>query len=350
MQIKDAQLPLVSILVPVYNGEDHLEECLYSAINQTYHNLEIIVVDDGSTDTSPEICRKLQGIDTRIVYLRKSNGGVSAARNLALQNATGDYFVFLDADDILECTMVEKLIGRLISTCSEVGFCAIDIFYGERRAISSAYTSDLIPPKLAVSQCFQHVNSWINAVWGKMFSRAILTTNNSLLCFDESLLIGEDYLWLMQVLTDQRLNQVCCIGDALYSYRRFSDKPSLSNFHGDRYIARKDSLIQADEEVVNLFAKLKWFDLYTASISKLAHDYVNSEVVINYLFGRATLHEYSRGHGVLVKKIISDKGLSAKDKIVFALIHFSLKFPFPHCFIGWFVKRAERKRAENLYL
>lgn len=350
MQIKDAQLPLVSIIVPVYNGEDHLEECLYSAINQTYHNLEIIVVDDGSTDTSPEICRKLQGIDTRIVYLRKSNGGVSAARNLALQNATGDYFVFLDADDILECTMVEKLIGRLISTCSEVGFCAINIFYGERRAISSAYTSDLIPPKLAVSQCFQHVNSWINAVWGKMFSRAILTTSNSLLCFDESLLIGEDYLWLMQVLTDQRLNQVCCIGDALYSYRRFSDKPSLSNFHGDRYIARKDSLIQADEEVVRLLSGLRWSRQCVYAKEKLVNDYVNSEILIYAFWGRGELRSYNLKHPNLRKNCLSAEYSQIKKRIKIFLIYAAMVLPLPKWVVRKFILAEEQRRKEMLVL
>lgn len=103
--------PLVSVIVPVYNEEKRLERCLNSIINQTYHNLEIIVVDDGSTDNSASICDRYEEMDQRIRVIHKKNGGVASARNAGLKEATGDYIGWVDADDWISCDMYEYLIN-----------------------------------------------------------------------------------------------------------------------------------------------------------------------------------------------------------------------------------------------
>ena len=89
--------PKVSIIIPVYNGEDYLEEAIKSALNQTYKNLEIIVVDDGSKDKTGKICEKYIN---KIKYLKKENGGVATALNLAIENMTGEYFSWLSHDNL----------------------------------------------------------------------------------------------------------------------------------------------------------------------------------------------------------------------------------------------------------
>ena len=91
----------VSVIVPIYNVEDYLECCLDSILKQTYTNLEIILVNDGSTDSSLSICKKYLEKDNRIVIVDKSNGGLSDARNAGLENANGEYVMFVDSDDFL---------------------------------------------------------------------------------------------------------------------------------------------------------------------------------------------------------------------------------------------------------
>lgn len=91
----------ISIIVPIYNVEKYLERCILSIIKQTYQNIEIILVNDGSTDSSIEICKKYSKIDSRILLIDKENGGLSDARNVGLQVAKGDYVLFVDSDDYM---------------------------------------------------------------------------------------------------------------------------------------------------------------------------------------------------------------------------------------------------------
>ena len=102
--------PLISVIVPVYNVEDYIDECIESIISQTYSKLEIIIVNDGSKDRSREKCEKYVGLDNRIRIIDKSNGGLSSARNAGIKVATGDYLCFIDSDDYIENTMIESLL------------------------------------------------------------------------------------------------------------------------------------------------------------------------------------------------------------------------------------------------
>ena len=104
----------ISVIVPVYNIEKYLERCVQSICNQTYQKLEIILVDDGSTDGSGALCDQLAQKDERIKVFHKENGGSSSARNLGLQNATGEYIGFIDSDDYIEPTMYEKLLSAIL--------------------------------------------------------------------------------------------------------------------------------------------------------------------------------------------------------------------------------------------
>ena len=110
--------PLINIIVPVYNTEKYIRKCLDSIVNQTYRNLEIIVVDDGSTDSSGDICDEYAHKDARIKVIHKENGGVSSARNAALDLCTpgGDLVAFVDSDDWLELNMYETLLEDRKST------------------------------------------------------------------------------------------------------------------------------------------------------------------------------------------------------------------------------------------
>lgn len=105
--------PLISVIVPIYNVEEYLEECLRSLINQTYKNLEIILVNDGSPDRCGEICETFANLDTRIKVLHKANGGLSSARNYGLRYATGEFIAFLDSDDWLELNAYDVLVSAI---------------------------------------------------------------------------------------------------------------------------------------------------------------------------------------------------------------------------------------------
>ncbi|HEM3623894.1 TPA: glycosyltransferase family 2 protein, partial [Streptococcus suis] len=117
---------LVSVIVPVYNVEKYLEKCLQSICNQTYYNLEIILVNDGSTDNSANICNNFANIDNRITVINKKNGGLSSARNEGLKIFTGNFVTFIDSDDWVEIDYIESLLGAFIENSdSDIIQCGI---------------------------------------------------------------------------------------------------------------------------------------------------------------------------------------------------------------------------------
>lgn len=122
---------LISVIVPVYNVENYLRECLDSIVSQTYRNLEIIVVDDGSVDSSGKICDEYAEKDARIKVIHKGNGGLSDARNAGIEVANGDYIGFVDSDDVIDEKMYECLLKLCIETNADVSMCKIKRFKGK---------------------------------------------------------------------------------------------------------------------------------------------------------------------------------------------------------------------------
>lgn len=121
---------LVSIIIPVYNVEDYLRQCIESVIGQTYRNLEIWLIDDGSKDSSGNICDEYAMLDSRIKVIHKENGGLSSARNAALDQMTGEYVCFLDSDDFVSSDLVETYVGMIEWYDADVVMGTIYEFYG----------------------------------------------------------------------------------------------------------------------------------------------------------------------------------------------------------------------------
>ena len=123
--------PLISVIVPVYKAEAYLEKCVNSIRNQTYRNLEIILVDDGSPDRCGEICDELAKCDSRIRVFHKENGGQSSARNLALDNMNGEYVAFVDSDDYIQPNMYESLYNHAVNFGAKIVCCGIRMEYSD---------------------------------------------------------------------------------------------------------------------------------------------------------------------------------------------------------------------------
>lgn len=119
------QQPLISVIVPIYNVEDYLDRCVESIVNQTYRNLEVILVDDGSPDNCPKICDKWADKDNRIKVVHKENGGLSDARNAGMAFATGDVVSFIDSDDWIELNMYETMLNQMEKDDSDIVSCGV---------------------------------------------------------------------------------------------------------------------------------------------------------------------------------------------------------------------------------
>jgi len=124
LQSGQAQV-LISIIVPVYNSQSFLNECVDSILAQTHQNIEVILVDDGSIDQTGFICDEYARLDARVVVVHKSNGGVSAARNTGLDKAQGEYILFVDADDYIDPDMCQTLLIRILEKNADIAVCGL---------------------------------------------------------------------------------------------------------------------------------------------------------------------------------------------------------------------------------
>lgn len=195
--------PLISIIVPVYQVEKYLEKCINSIISQTYKNLEIILVDDGSTDNCPAICDRFQTEDPRIKVIHQENGGLSHARNIGLEIATGDYIGFVDSDDWIEPNMYEILMSALQETEAYIAVCNRKLEYEDSQSpltyVKSVerkmYSAEEALRKLIIGDNIIH-----NTVWDKIYRKNIITN----IKFPTGK-IYEDYLWTALVIGNSRM-------------------------------------------------------------------------------------------------------------------------------------------------
>ncbi len=136
--------PLISVIIPIYNSQKHLEECLSSVLQQTYQNLEVILVDDGSTDDSSKLVNDYKKRNQNIKVIHQKNQGLSAARNAGLKIATGDYITFVDSDDKIEANMIENLIKALQKDNSDIAVCSFKETYPNHKTVGFSKNH---PPK-----------------------------------------------------------------------------------------------------------------------------------------------------------------------------------------------------------
>lgn len=186
--------PKISIIIPIYNAELYLKKCINSAINQTYQNIEIVCVNDGSTDNSLKILNVFD--DNRIKIINIENHGVSYARNLGIKNTTGDFIVFLDSDDYIENTCCEDLIENQIKNSSDLSYCG---YYSKTTddKICGQWIPEILYSKTPVADRYKITKHLV--VTKKLFKTSIIKENN--IQFDTTLHYAEDSLFLVQYLS-----------------------------------------------------------------------------------------------------------------------------------------------------
>lgn len=193
----------VSIIIPVFNTKDYLTRCLQSVCKQTYSNLEIICVDDGSTDGSENIVDEFAKTDSRVIAIHQENSGESAARNAGLKIATGSYIAFMDCDDWVELDMWENMVKSMEEKNVDLVACGyfMDSDQGSRIAENKKTISDEVFGRRDLLQyvyerdSYRAVTSWL---WCKLFRREILYENEKPQLFDESIRFGGDLLFFLE--------------------------------------------------------------------------------------------------------------------------------------------------------
>ncbi len=172
--------PLISVIIPVYNVEDYLDKCLESVVNQTYKNLEIILIDDGSTDSSGKMCDAWAKKDKRIKVIHQKNGGLSAARNTGIKVAKSDYIGFVDSDDWIHPEMYDKLFTAMFDNDADISVCSIKRATKHKQIVTKATTEKYtIYNQQSYMQKFFKIGSQTTEyyAWNKLYKSSLLSSN-----------------------------------------------------------------------------------------------------------------------------------------------------------------------------
>lgn len=229
---------MISIIVPIYNAERYLRQCLDSVIDQDYRDLELLLIDDGSVDSSLEICREYAEKDNRVTVVQKQNSGVSDTRNVGLDHATGDYVLFVDADDYL----VDGALGKISASLEENGSSDLLVWgfesFGERYMPNDTVFLRKHPQGFCKHELLQHLiciepeNRLIGVIWRCAFKRSLLNTHA--IRFTRKLKMSEDYKFMLDAVL--AAGPVAVLPEELYRYRLSSTSVTArhkSNIHDD---------------------------------------------------------------------------------------------------------------------
>ncbi len=220
-------MDLISVIVPVYQVENYLNQCIESIIEQTYTNLEIILIDDGSKDNCPQICDDWSIKDKRIKVIHKKNGGLSDARNVGLDIAKGKYIAFIDSDDWVDSRYIELLYNSLIKSEADISACSIQKVYDADSV--DPYNLNpklqLVTPKEAIKDIL-YDRRFKTVAWNKLYSKEILS--------GERFIVGrihEDEFFSYKVF--DKAQKLVFVDASLYKYRQRSgsimSSPSLKH-------------------------------------------------------------------------------------------------------------------------
>ena len=218
--------PKVSVIIPVYNSEKYLTECLDSALNQTFKDIEIICIDDGSEDTSSMILKDYSQKDLRVKYYNQNHKGGGAARNLALDVAQGEYLAFLDSDDFYNIDYIEKMYSKAINTNSDIVVCGA-CSYDNNEGVYSKMPCALVEENLPNKDVFNYhdmpkfiFTSFHNWNWNKLFRKKFIDDNNirfqeiyrtnDLLFTCKALVLADRITTIKKFLVNYRVNILSC--------------------------------------------------------------------------------------------------------------------------------------------
>lgn len=205
----------ISIIVPIYNSENDLDQCIESIVNQTYKNIEIILVNDGSKDDSINICKKWESKDNRIVLIDKQNEGVAKARNDGLKKATGDYIGFVDHDDFIEPEMYETMLKDMQEHNADIVMCSSTGIYEDGTSTKAYpnYKSFEIEQNDLIKRMLQYEKIFCSSVWSKLYKREVVGN----LKFDTEIILGDDYYFNGIAYTN--IDKLYYDERSLYNYR-----------------------------------------------------------------------------------------------------------------------------------
>ena len=302
----------ISVIVPVYQVEDVLERCVNSLVNQTYRNIEIILVDDGSIDKSPEICDKYSKSDSRITTIHKKNGGLSDARNYGLNIATGDYILFVDSDDYIEENTCEEFLNFIKEKRPDIiAGNAVRIENTKRILMSHNYHGDyMISGKEYLLRELSN-NSMYMAAWLNLYKKDFLIKNE--LVFKKGLLHEDEQFTPRAFLS---ANEVMGLNMYFYNY-----------IIRNNSITKKNNLINNACHIIETCKEME--KIYNALDEGRLKLLLKDNLATKYLYAFQIGQLYGREYKCIIdKKFLVKNAKSFKNRIKVTLFLINPKIYF----------------------
>ena len=298
---------LISIVIPIYNVEKYITKCIESVRQQTYKNIEIILIDDGSPDNCGKICDEYTKIDNRIQVIHKENGGLSDARNTGIDIAKGNYIVFVDSDDFIELTFVEELYNAIVKNNAEISICNINIINEKNKKIGKTGYEDMmiVKGKTILEKICQQKNIIESIVaWNKMYSIKFFKTYKYPVGK-----IHEDEFLTYKIL--YQADKVAIINKYLYNYRKNNE-----SIVGKKFNKQRLDLIDALFERIDFYKKNNENYLYLMTmklcLNQLIEYYIKTKKYIEN--PNLLLKELKNKYKMIYKEYIKEKSFSTKMK------------------------------------
>lgn len=287
---------LISIITPVYNVEDkYLKECLKSIINQTYKNIELLLIIDKKDIKNYNICNTFKNKDKRIKIITVENKGVSSNRNIGIKKTKGKYIAFVDSDDYIEKDYIEKLYKNIIETNSEISFCGTYVeyknktfknyYFKKNKTYKGEEKEILYLQIISKSPYGNNLKTRCGSVWGKLYIKDFIIKNN--LYFDVELIRMEDSIYNLNAFN--KASQISYINELLYHYRKRAN--SLSNKYD----------INVIEQFELFFKKLNNFK---KNKSNKITDSINARICVS-IYSYIRLYIFNKNNNIKLKEKIN---------------------------------------------
>lgn len=239
-------LPLISAIVPVYNAQAYLEACVNSLLEQTYQNIEIVLINDGSVDDSGALCDQLAEQDRRVRVIHQKNQGVSATRNNGIHCAKGEYLVFVDSDDTVDAQYVQTLYQEMTEHDADLVICGYRMCYSkyskEIHADKGLCISSIAQNEQIITQTY--VGKLLNSPCNKIYKKKLISHN-----FDSSLTMGEDLVFNLQYL--KNVGKLKVTPKVLYNYI-FHTNSAVTTYKPNRM----DNVIRVNQYLLEFYADM----------------------------------------------------------------------------------------------
>lgn len=255
--------PLVSIIVPIYNAEHYLVNCIESIQRQRYKNLEIFLVDDDSTDVSLLLCDMYARTDSRITVIRKPNSGVSATRNIAIERAAGEFLQFVDSDDWLDPNATRLMVERALETESDLVISHYCRVAAEKITVHGFLNKShvLTQRELATHLLEKPASFYYGVMWNKLYRRSIIEAH-AIRC-NEELSWSEDFLFNLEYI--RYAETFCALQTPIYYYRKNANSIISSQLRLVNVVKTKASLFPYYKE---LYTDIGLYEQYKPQIYK----------------------------------------------------------------------------------